>query len=63
MAIIPTTKGLIQSHDEVGVAFNVVLNDILSIKTCHFHQIVLNTACNKKERIPKTDQKGSSNPS
>ena len=62
MVIIPTTKGLILSNDEVAVAFNVVLKDILSIKTCHFHQIVLITACYKKERMPKTGQKGSSNP-
>ena len=51
MAIIPTTKGLILSHDEVGVAYNVVLKDILSIKTCHFHQTVLITACYKKEHF------------
>lgn len=62
MAIIPMTKGLILNHDEVGVGFNVVLKDILSIKTCHFHQIVLITACCKKERIPKAGQKDSCNP-
>ena len=58
MDIILTTKSLIQSHDEFGVASDIALKNVLSIKTCHFHKVVLTTSC----YIKKGYQKGSGNP-
>ena len=59
MDIILTAKGLIQGHDEFGVASNVALKDVLNSKTaCHFLQVVSTTACyitrgyKKKWRMP-----------